>query len=58
MPGTLDKELIMKTKSLFVLAAVAAVSLSACNTVNGAGKDLKSAGGAVSGASGQDGKKH
>ncbi|WP_010162790.1 MULTISPECIES: entericidin A/B family lipoprotein [unclassified Sphingomonas] len=47
----------MKTKSLFVLAAVAAVSLSACNTVNGAGKDLKSAGGAVSDVSGQNAKK-
>ena len=40
-----------------ILAAVAAVSLSACNTVNGAGKDLKSAGGAVSDVSGQNAKK-
>jgi predicted small secreted protein len=30
--------------------------LAACNTVNGAGKDLKSAGTAVSDASGKDGK--
>ncbi|WP_294339608.1 entericidin A/B family lipoprotein [uncultured Sphingomonas sp.] len=30
--------------------------LSACNTVNGAGKDLKSAGDAISGASGESKK--
>ncbi|MET3825771.1 MULTISPECIES: entericidin A/B family lipoprotein [Sphingomonas] len=47
----------MKTKMLFTLAAVAAVSLSACNTVNGAGKDIKSAGSAVSDVSGEN-KKH
>jgi predicted small secreted protein len=34
----------------------ALVTLAACNTVNGAGKDLSSAGSAVSGASGQKGK--
>lgn len=32
------------------------IALAACNTVNGAGKDLKSAGTAVSDASGKDGK--
>lgn len=30
------------------------LTLSACNTVNGAGRDLRSAGAAVSDASGQD----
>jgi predicted small secreted protein len=47
----------MKIVSLVTLAAVAAVSLSACNTVNGAGKDLKSAGNTVSDVSGQNAKK-
>ncbi|MGE7207267.1 entericidin A/B family lipoprotein [Sphingomonas sp. NPDC019816] len=32
----------------------AMLALSACNTVNGAGRDLRSAGAAVSDASGQD----
>ncbi len=32
----------------------AMLALSACNTVNGAGKDLRSAGSAMSDASGQD----
>ena len=32
----------------------AMLTLSACNTVNGAGKDLRSAGSAMSDASGQD----
>ncbi|MBB3692548.1 entericidin A/B family lipoprotein [Sphingomonas sp. BK580] len=35
----------------------ALLALTACNTVNGAGKDLKSAGNAVSDASGTDKKK-
>ncbi|MBW6525770.1 entericidin A/B family lipoprotein [Sphingomonas sp. RHCKR7] len=35
----------------------ALLALTACNTVNGAGKDLKSAGTAVSDASGTDKKK-
>ncbi|WP_082467009.1 MULTISPECIES: entericidin A/B family lipoprotein [unclassified Sphingomonas] len=43
----------MKTKIGFGVALGAMVLLSACNTVNGAGKDLRSAGSAVSGASGQ-----
>ena len=38
---------------IIAAAALAFTSLSACNTVNGAGKDLKSAGDAVSGASGE-----
>ncbi len=33
------------------------VGLTACNTMNGAGKDMKSAGSAVSDASGKNGKK-
>lgn len=37
----------MKTIA-FTLSAVAALALSACNTVDGAGKDLRSAGAAVS----------
>lgn len=47
---------MMKT---FVLATsiTALMALAACNTVDGAGKDLKSAGGAVSDASGKNGKK-
>lgn len=46
-------------KKTLALAAglAAALVLTACNTVNGAGKDLQSAGGAVSDASGKDGKK-
>ncbi|WP_082448487.1 MULTISPECIES: entericidin A/B family lipoprotein [unclassified Sphingomonas] len=43
----------MKTKIGLGVALGAMVLLSACNTVNGAGKDLRSAGSAVSGASGQ-----
>lgn len=35
------------------LALIGMVSLAACNTVNGAGKDMKSAGSAVSDASGK-----
>jgi len=38
------------------LALAATVTLTACNTVNGAGKDMKSAGSAVSDASGKDKK--
>lgn len=38
---------------MLATTALALAGLSACNTVNGAGKDLKSAGDAVSGASGQ-----
>ena len=35
------------------LALTTVLSLTACNTVNGAGKDLKSAGTAISDASGE-----
>lgn len=44
---------MMKTIG-FALALTTMVSLAACNTVNGAGKDMKSAGSAVSDASGKD----
>ncbi|NJR78594.1 entericidin A/B family lipoprotein [Sphingomonas corticis] len=47
----------MKTTFALTAALAAALALAACNTVNGAGKDLKSAGGAVSDASGKDGQK-
>lgn len=42
----------------FALAAglITLLTLPACNTVNGAGQDLKSAGTAVSDVSGKDGK--
>ncbi|WP_082443189.1 MULTISPECIES: entericidin A/B family lipoprotein [unclassified Sphingomonas] len=46
----------MTKKIALGLVLAASVSLGACNTVNGAGKDLKSAGSAVSGASGQEKK--
>jgi predicted small secreted protein len=46
----------MTKKIALGLVLAASVTLSACNTVNGAGKDLRSAGSAVSGASGQDKK--
>ena len=46
------------TKTFALTAGLAALmALAACNTVNGAGKDLKSAGTAVSDASGKDGGK-
>lgn len=42
-------------KKLVVAVTLASVlGLSACNTMNGAGKDMKSAGSAVSDASGKD----
>lgn len=43
----------MTSKTAIVAALIGALALSACNTVNGAGKDLKSAGSAVSSASGE-----
>lgn len=43
-------------KIAFAVTAFAALGLTACNTVEGAGKDLRSAGSAVSQASGQSGK--
>jgi predicted small secreted protein len=46
----------MTGKLALATALIGALALSACNTVEGAGKDLKSAGSAVEGASGQKGK--
>jgi predicted small secreted protein len=46
----------MTKKIGLALVLTSIVSLAACNTVNGAGKDMKSAGSAVSDASGQDKK--
>ena len=46
----------MMKKIGLVLVLSGLVSLAACNTVNGAGKDMKSAGSAVSDASGQNKK--
>lgn len=49
---------MIRFKTIGLAAALtAAMALAACNTVNGAGKDLRSAGSAVSDASGQNGKK-
>lgn len=46
------------TRKIGLAAALATmIALAACNTVNGAGKDMKSAGTAVSDASGQNKKK-
>ena len=50
--GNNKKDMAMKT-IIISLTAVVTLGLAACNTVNGAGKDLLSAGGAVSDASGQ-----
>ncbi|MFS0772787.1 entericidin A/B family lipoprotein [Sphingomonas sp. 1P08PE] len=47
----------MTKKIGLALVLTGMVSLAACNTVNGAGKDMKSAGSAVSDASGQNKKK-
>jgi predicted small secreted protein len=47
----------MNRKIALAAATAAMLVLSACNTVNGAGRDLKSAGGAVSDASGENHKK-
>ena len=46
------------TARIAIASGLAAMlALTACNTVNGAGKDLKSAGSAVSDASGESKKK-
>lgn len=45
----------MKTKIAMLAGLAAAMTLGACNTVGGAGKDLKSAGSAVENVSGQTG---
>jgi predicted small secreted protein len=45
-------------KNVFALTLLAAgLALTGCHTVNGVGKDVKSAGTAVSNASGESGKK-
>ena len=45
------------TKTItLAIALTTMLGLSACNTVNGAGKDMKSAGSAVSDASGKSKK--
>jgi predicted small secreted protein len=36
-----------KLIALFAIAAVGALTLAGCNTIEGAGKDVKAAGGAV-----------
>ena len=43
-------------KIVVATGLTAMLALTACNTVNGAGRDLKSAGDAVSDASGKDKK--
>ncbi|WP_084445498.1 entericidin A/B family lipoprotein [Sphingomonas sp. TDK1] len=47
----------MIRKTLPLAAALGLLALGACNTVNGVGKDVRSAGTAVSDASGQNHKK-
>ncbi len=47
----------MTRKLTLTAGLIGLMALAACNTVNGAGRDLKSAGAAVSDASGQNGKK-
>jgi predicted small secreted protein len=47
----------MTKKIGLALALTTMIGLAACNTVNGAGKDVKSAGSAISDASGQSKKK-
>jgi predicted small secreted protein len=56
VPINLERRNAMTKKISLALAMTAMVALAACNTVNGAGKDMKSAGSAVSGASGKDKK--
>ena len=46
----------MTRKIGLVFALTTVIALAACNTVDGAGKDLKSAGSAVSSASGESKK--
>ncbi|MDR6786724.1 putative small secreted protein [Sphingomonas sp. BE138] len=46
----------MNRKIALTSAALAMLALSACNTVNGVGKDVKSAGTAVEDASGKNKK--
>jgi predicted small secreted protein len=46
----------MKIKIAAIAGLAAMMTLGACNTVEGTGKDLKSAGSAIENASGQKGK--
>lgn len=46
----------MNRKVVMASALASVLALSACNTVNGVGKDVKSAGQAVSSASGENKK--
>jgi predicted small secreted protein len=46
----------MTKKISLTLALTTMVALAACTTVNGAGKDVKSAGSAISSASGENKK--
>jgi len=54
-PFLTKKEIVMKKIALSA-ALTTVLALAACNTVDGAGKDMKSAGSAVSDASGQNKK--
>ena len=54
--GKIPTELNMRTTVLLIIAAAAALSMAACNTVSGAGKDVSSAGHAVT-ATANDAKK-
>ncbi|WP_082515588.1 entericidin A/B family lipoprotein [Sphingomonas sp. Leaf412] len=47
----------MTNKIALAAGLTALMTLAACNTVDGAGKDLKSAGTAVSDVSGKEGKR-
>lgn len=47
----------MTSRIGLTMALAAMIALAACNTVNGAGRDLRSAGAAVSDASGQPKRK-
>lgn len=49
--------MMMNTKIGLIVALTTFAGLTACNTVNGAGKDVKSAGSAISDVSGQSKKK-
>jgi predicted small secreted protein len=48
--------MVVTSRIALAAAATALITLGACNTVNGAGKDMRSAGSAVSDASGKSKK--
>jgi predicted small secreted protein len=50
----LEEEIAMTKKIALGATLFAVLTLTACNTVDGAGRDLRSAGAAVSDASGQE----